>query len=352
MTNNGTTGTAEEKHPSLIPMIQLVDDDGLEDEDQDKAQQQRQVIESIRDACRNVGFFYLQGHGMDPAFLDQVMEQSKHLFDLPLAEKKSLSDKAMTRGYTALEEETLDPAVQTTRGDTKEGFYIADDIPKEDPRYNPAKLRGPNVWPSPSTKPQHATLVDFQSIMERYLQEIGAVAMRVVRLIALALELPRDFFEVHFQDPSRFIRLLRYAKVKSEPDHGIFACGAHSDYGMLTLLLTDEHAGLQILDQSGTTWIDAPPKPYTFVVNLGDMLERWTNGLFQSTKHRVLTCGDAERYSIPFFFEPDFDAVVECLPVCCSESNPPRFPPTTAGQHLLDKYNQTHADFAPTTAIT
>jgi isopenicillin N synthase-like dioxygenase len=111
---------------------------------------------------------------------------------------------------------------------------------------------------------------------------------------------------------------------------------------MITLLLTDEHAGLQILHEN--QWIGVPPKPHAFVVNLADMQERWTNDLYKSTTHRGLTNGDAERYSIPFFYEPSFDT---CLEVCCSGTNPPKFPPTTSGQHLLNMYSQTHADFRP-----
>ena len=138
-----------------------------------------------------------------------------------------------------------------------------------------------------------------------------------------------------------------YAKEESRPEDGIFACGAHSDYGFITLLLTDEHPGLQIYHKE--VWMDVPSRPNAFVVNIGDMLERWTNGLFVSTKHRVLTSGDYERYSIPFFFEPTFETIVECLESCCSESNPPKYsyPSITSGQHLLNKYAETHADFEP-----
>lgn len=145
----------------------------------------------------------------------------------------------------------------------------------------------------------------------------------------------------------RSIRLLHYANEKSSPDKGVYACGAHSDYGMITLLLTDDQPGLQINFQN--EWIDVPPRPDAFIVNLGDMLERWSNGLFQSTMHRVLTSGEKERYSIPFFYEPNFDAEVKCLPTCCSPENPPKYPPITSGQHLLNKYKETHADFKPDT---
>jgi isopenicillin N synthase-like dioxygenase len=119
----------------------------------------------------------------------------------------------------------------------------------------------------------------------------------------------------------------------------------HSDYGMITLLLTDENPGLQIQLKDSGDWVDVPFRKNAFIVNLGDMLERWTNGMFRSTTHRVITDGKTERYSLPFFYEPNFDTVVTCLDVCCSKENPPKWGPITSGQHLLDKYHATHADF-------
>jgi len=195
--------------------------------------------------------------------------------------------------------------------------------------------------------------------MELYLERMSALGFRLVGLLALSLGLDDTFFDEAFTDPTATIRLLHYASVTSQPDAGVFACGAHSDYGMLTLLLTDG-PGLQILAKDTGEWVDVPHVPNAFVVNLGDMLERWTNGLYRSTPHRVLTTASAsgeegknDRYSIPFFYEPNFDAVVKCLDVCCSDTNPPKYEPTTSGQHLLGKYKETHADFAPdTTAMS
>ena len=304
------------------------------------------LVKDVRSACVEVGFFYLENHGISPDLIQQVMEQSKILFDLPLEEKQLISDKSMTRGYTAFEEETLDPERQT-KGDTKEGFYIGKDVPAESPEYNPAKLTGPNQWPSPERSPSMKDCQAFQDVMNEYRSECIRVGSRLVQVLALAIGLDDEhFFDKAFADPLTTLRLLRYAKESSDPDKGVFACGAHSDYGMLTLLLTDEHQGLQIFTKDGT-WIDVPPRPTAFVVNLGDMLERWTNGMFRSTVHRVLTHGTAERYSLPCFFDPHFDTEVRVLDICCSEDNPPKYPPTTTGLHLLDKYKQTHADFAP-----
>ena len=303
------------------------------------------LTSALRSACIDVGFFYLEGHEIEAKVFEQVREQSEALFTLPGGEKKALSDPVMSRGYTAMGEETLDPENQR-RGDTKEGFYIGKDVLPDSTEYNPAKLSGPNVWPSKELSPTLPDCEAFQDTMLMYRERCMRVGFRLVQLLALAIGLDEHFFDSYFADPLATIRLLHYAKERSTPEEGVFACGAHSDYGMLTLLWTDSNAGLQILTKDGV-WIDVPPRPTAFVVNLGDMLERWTNGLFRSTLHRVLTSGDQERYSVPFFYDPNFDTEVRVLDVCCSPDNPPKYPHTTSGQHLLDKYKQTHADFRP-----
>ena len=338
---------------ALLPIIRLEDGDDADTTTStttttttQQQQQQQQLAQKLRSTCIDIGFFYLEGHGIEESLMEQVMHQTKLLFQLSADSKKALMDNVLSRGYTAMGEETLDP-VRQTQGDTKEGFYIGPEISKSDSRYDPAKLRGPNQWPSPTQTPDMKDCPAFRTVMEEYFAQMCAVGLRTVQLIALALGLDKHYFDDNFSQPMAALRLLHYDAVKSRPEEGVYAAGAHSDYGMLTLLLTDENKGLQVLTKQGE-WVDVPPRKGAFIVNLGDMLERWTNGMFRSTKHRVLTAGDTERISIPFFYEPNFDTVVECLEVCCSPDNPPKYPPTTSGQHLLDKYKQTHADFQST----
>jgi isopenicillin N synthase-like dioxygenase len=107
----------------------------------------------------------------------------------------------------------------------------------------------------------------------------------------------------------------RYTPEQSTPASGVLACGAHSDYGMFTLLTTDDVPGLQILPRGGSEWIDVPPRAGAFVVNIGDLLQRWSNDVFKSTVHRVVNHEARERFSMPFFFEPNFDCVGACAPV-------------------------------------
>jgi len=321
-----------------------------------------ETVAAVRQACVECGFFYVTGYApsiMDPNTTTAVLEQSQRFFALPVEQKRAVSDPKLTRGYTAMQEETLDPANQT-QGDTKEGFYISiNDIPETDPRYNPAKLAGPNQWPAPETCPDLPDPQHWKHIMTKYMQDVTQLSRTIVQLLAESLDLAPTFFDDAFRDqPLAVLRLLHYSATQSAPQDGVYACGAHSDYGMITVLLTDTEPGLEILDRrSGSsgepTWIPVPPRPHHLVVNLGDMLERWTNGRYRSTVHRVVNyTGHSERYSVPYFFEPSFDTRVECLPHCCNDDdNPARWPPTTSGEHLLAKYAQTHADFVDHSGI-
>jgi isopenicillin N synthase-like dioxygenase len=216
----------------------------------------------LRSACSDIGFFYLEGHGLTNNEIDHVFHESKKFFSLTTPEKKSLSDKVMSRGYTSMQEETLDPDVQT-EGDTKEGYYIGREVPTDDPRYDPTKLRGPNVWPGQEMVP----VQDFRPTMEEYHTKASAIAYRLVQLLSVSLGLDESYFDDDFQEPVATLRLLHYDRRESKPEEGILACGAHSDYGILTLLLTDHNPGLQIYYQG--EWIDVPPKPHSFVVNIG-----------------------------------------------------------------------------------
>lgn len=223
----------------------------------------------VRSTCINVGFFYLEGHGLSEDLLTKVMEQSRNLFNLSTESKERLKDPVMNRGYTAMEEETLDPKLQK-KGDTKEGFYIGAEISKDNSIYNPAKLMGTNCWPTPegtNGKMSSHACEEFRSVMQDYFEKMSDLGFRVNQLLARALELDQHYFDEFFQEPIRAIRLLHYAKETSAPEDGVFACGAHSDYGMTTFLLTDEQQGLQINFKGD--WVNVPPRPHAFVVNLG-----------------------------------------------------------------------------------
>eukprot|EP00250_Pteridium_aquilinum_P015840 c22792_g1_i1 orf=389-1366(-) len=288
----------------------------------------------LRKACLDSGFFYVVNHGVEE--MEEAFMQSRSFFSLPIDEKLKVARNKKNRGYTPFEDEALDPLKQT-KGDCKEGFYIGPEVNEEESEiWSPKPFHGPNQWPSKDLLP------GWRESMEKYYEQVLLAGRKIVRLLALALNLEMTYFEKPgiMDSPLAYIRLLHYSGEISNPEEGVYGAGAHSDYGMITLLASDGVPGLQICkdkDAEPQLWEDVQPVKGAFVVNLGDMLERWSNGLFRSTLHRVVLNGQ-ERYSIAFFLDPNFDCLVECLPACCSQSNPPRFPPITSGHYLIERY--------------
>ena len=180
--------------------------------------------------------------------------------------------------------------------------------------------------------------------MERYQRAVTALAFRLLRVLSLSLSLPTDHLDQFFGKPMVFLRPLHYPPQPSDEAGGRFAAGAHKDYGCLTVLWAPE-PGLQISPSPGR-WTDVTPLPDAFVVNLGDMLERWTGGKYASTTHRVVNPRGVERHSCAFFFEPSFHTLVEELPGCRAEGEEPKYPPIVSGEYLLGRYAETHAEYA------
>ncbi|XP_054786890.1 2-oxoglutarate-Fe(II) type oxidoreductase hxnY-like [Prosopis cineraria] len=314
-------------------MLNCID---LSDPDIDKS------VNLLKQACLDSGFFYVVNHGISQDFMDEVFAQSKKFFGLPLKEKTKLLRNEKHRGYTPVLDELLDPENQV-HGDYKEGYYIGVEVSKDDPE-SQKPFYGPNQWPASDILP------GWRGTMEKYHQEALEVGRAVGRIIALALGLSADFFDKPemLGEPIATLRLLHYEGQTSNPSQGLYGAGAHTDYGLITLLATDDVPGLQICkdrDAKPMIWEDVAPLKGAFIVNLGDMLERWSNCIFKSTLHRVLGNGQ-ERYSMAYFLEPSHDCLVECLPTCKSESNPSKFPPILCKDYVSQRYKDTHADLS------
>ncbi|KAG6527343.1 2-oxoglutarate-Fe(II) type oxidoreductase hxnY-like [Zingiber officinale] len=297
-------------------------------------------VSLLKQACLDSGFFYVIDHGIDQELMQEVFRQSQKFFDLPLHEKMKLLRNKKYRGYEPFMNQTSDPGNQIS-GDYKEAYYIGIEVPEDDLKAE-KPFYGPNLWPTTDILP------GWKEIMEQYHKEALRVARAVARIIALALNLDVGFFDKPemLDEPIASLRLLHYGGKVSCPEKGIFGAGAHSDYGLITLLATDDVMGLQICkdkDARPQVWEYVAPVSGGFIVNLGDMLERWSNGIFRSTIHRVVLDG-RERYSIAYFVEPSHDCLIECLPTCKSEANPPKFPPVTSAAYILQKYKETFAD--------
>jgi isopenicillin N synthase-like dioxygenase len=184
---------------------------------------------------------------------------------------------------------------------------------------------------------------EFRRILEDYREQMTALGSSLFGVLALSLDLPEDYFKAFCSEPSVTVRLLHYPPQPPNAAAGQKGAGAHTDFGGLTLLMQDAVGGLQVWDQDTGGWIHAAPVPGTFVVNLGDMIARWTNDRYRSTLHRVINTSGRERYSIPFFFTGNYDHEVACIPTCLSPGEQPKYAPITVEAHLRECFKRTYA---------
>lgn len=295
-----------------------------------------QVAHEIGRACRATGFFMAANHGVSANLVADQFAWSKHLFDLPLPEREALHMRnSPTRaGYEPVGGQTLDSDAPP---DLKESFYVNQDLPDDHP-YVRAGIRGygGNQWPA---------LPGFREQMIAYSTAMDALSSRIMRLLAVSLELDAGFFEPAFACPSATLRLIKYPPHPRDARANQLGAGAHTDWGAVTILAQDDIGGLEVENAAGE-WIAAPSVPGTFVINLGDMFNRWTNGIYRSNMHRVLNnkSPGRDRYSIPYFFSPDHAARIECLPSCTDADHPPIHAPCSAGEHLDEMFRRSYGD--------
>ena len=194
-------------------------------------------------------------------------------------------------------------------------------------------LQGPNQWPD------EASLPKFRATIENYVSEMSTLARKMVRAIALSLDLPAESLDKYFEDPTTFLRLLHYPTQPQE--EGLFGSAPHTDYGFITLLAQDDVGGLEVKNKAGD-WVPAPPIPDAFVMNVGDILARWSNDVFVSTPHRVINRTGRERYSQPFFFDPGMDEMIEALDVCVPAGAEAKYPPVQYGDYLMERIDKNY----------
>ncbi|HTR17083.1 MAG TPA: 2-oxoglutarate and iron-dependent oxygenase domain-containing protein [Acetobacteraceae bacterium] len=317
-----------------IPMIDLAPFSGTD------AAARRAVASALREACVNVGFFYIRNHGVPQALIDETFAQAPRFFGLSLEEKMRIhvSRSVNNSGYTPLLEENTDPSA---RGDLHEAFDMANEQPEGDPdRSRMPAFFGPNLWP--------AELPGFEAAMTRYFRAMQDLGRRLFRAFALALDLPEDWFEPMITRPTGVLRLLQYPSQTGEVDEKQIGIGAHSDYECFTILAQDGVPALQVLNGAGE-WIAAPPIPGSFVINIGDQMARWTNDLFASTLHRAINRTGRQRNSIPFFFGTNADTEIAALPGCVDPDRPAKYPPVKAGEYVLSRFDATYKYRQPTT---
>lgn len=288
------------------------------------------VSNEIDKACREVGFFYIKNHSISAEELDKVNALARQFFAEPVEEKLKIDltkSNGQHRGYGGVAAEQLDPSMPN---DFKETFDMGLDLPADHPEVLAKKpLRGTN---------RHPDIPGWRDEYELHYRNMLDLGKTLLKAMSSHLGVSKEFFDDCFTMPISVLRVLHYPPQDKE---GISA-GAHTDYGCLTLLLQDSIGGLQVRDMNGN-WVDAVPMDGTFVVNIGDMMSRWTNGAYKSTLHRVKVTPNTDRYSMPFFLEPNPDTELKCMPACHDVQNPPKYPVITASEHLLKRFAATYA---------
>jgi isopenicillin N synthase-like dioxygenase len=283
------------------------------------------VVEAVGRACAEIGFLTVVGHGVPEELVAATAATARTFFNRPEEEKRELAEGEPTLGlpaYRPFRSERLAASLgQATPADLKESLDWGPAVPGFGWPDHPPELRG---------------------LFEDYYTAVSGLGERLRRLFAVALDLDEDWFEDAFRDHSSSMRVINYPAPETEPEPGQLRAGAHTDYGCMTILRTeDAPGGLQVRTRAGE-WLDVQAVPGSFVVNLGDMMARWTNDRWTATLHRVVVPPpdrrrESRRQTIVFFHDPRADAVIDCIPGCADESNPARYEPVTALEHVNAK---------------
>ncbi len=287
----------------------------------------------MREACERVGFFYLAGHGVPQRVIDAAFAAARGFHALPLAEKLRIKLNENNIGYLPVNQsmQRASTVHKATRPNYNESFFISHDRGATHPDVLAGTpLRGRNQWPE-----GHAAM---RAAMVAYFKALEALGERMLPVLARALDMPEGYFTSFFANEAHInLRFLHYPPQDTEDDEQ-FGQGPHTDNSFITFLAREEVPGLAVRLPSGE-WLAPPLIPGTLLVNLGNMMKRWSNDRFLSTPHGVLNDSGTDRYSIAFFYSPNVDAVIECLPSCTGPDNPPRYPPAVYRDLVLEFYS-------------
>lgn len=323
-----------------MPEFPIVDISSFSYSSQDS---KRALARRVDAVCRETGFLAIVGHGVPAPVISSAWKASRDFFDLPMDKKLSVKMpyEGYPYGYAPFQAEALAKSLgEDTPPDLKETFSIGplqvpafrNDDPYADFRY------AENQWP--------AEPAAFRESWSAYYRALGDLAARIMKIFAVALDLPEDFFAAKVDDPISAMRALNYPDQKTPPRPGQLRAGAHTDYGSLTILLAEAApGGLEIRTPRGE-WQPVPIVPEGFVVNIGDLMARWTNDRWVSTLHRVVNPppdqhGSTRRQSIAFFHQPNWDAEISCIPTCLGPAERAKYPPVLSGVHLMEKFHRT-----------
>ena len=280
-----------------VSEIPVIDASGLRGGGHDGT---RQVADDLRRAAETVGFFYIRNHGVPDRLSDQMFEMSRRFFAHPFEDKMRVAVNAWHRGFIRVGEAKM---YDTAQPDLKESYVWGRDAAQDDPdRLAGNPMIGPNNWPG--------FMPELRPLLTEYMAECNALGHRLFRAFALSLDVDPDTFVRRFERPMSRASIIYYPAQAEAMGEEQFGVAPHTDYGCLTLLYQDATGGLQVRGAGGE-WLTAHPIPGTFVVNVGDLLTRWTNDRFASTAHRVVNSSGRERLSFAVFVDPDHDTVIE-----------------------------------------
>ncbi|RYP02758.1 hypothetical protein DL764_005632 [Monosporascus ibericus] len=298
----GSMGNAPEAIPTvdISPFISNASEESL-----------REVIEAVRHACTTYGFFYLVGHGISLEQQNKALECARLFFTLPVEERMEVwIRKSLGKSHRGYEPPGIQVHQEGLLPDTKEAFIIGAEVPAEDPEAGTFST-GPNLWPKSLPKE------DFQIPIMEYQKTMLELVKVLLKILALGLPkdwaCPPNVFDELAVNPSMPMRLLHYAP-QAVRDERQFGVGDHTDFGCIAVLLQEpDREGLQVWYPPTETWIPVPVKEGSFIINVGDMLQKYTGGYYRSARHRVVNSGTEHRYSVPFFLNGQLKLKVKAL---------------------------------------
>ncbi len=293
------------------------------------------VADEIRRAAEEVGFFYVANHGIEPKLARRAQAAALDFFARPEADKRRVAVDRRNRGFMAMGDCRL-PGAEAT--DLKEVFFWGPEAAPDDPEVLAGRpLLGPNNWPDFQPELRAAVWPYYRAVLE-----VGAGLLRAV---ALSLGLNPDFFAAHYRRPLGRGQLVFYPPHPGGAEVPNFGAAPHCDFGCLTLLLQDENGGLEVKTRDDR-WVEAPPIEGSLVVNIGDLLARWSNDRFRSTLHRVVNRSGRRRLSIPVFYDPDSSALVDPRDLGLPPGEAPRYEPIAAGDYIMSRNKISFAHYA------
>lgn len=294
-----------------------------------------EVSQALHDAFVGSGFCYIKNHGVPQAVIDEARARALAFFHLPLEEKLKSKPKESVRGFNAIGRTKMQYAEAP---DYKEYFQIGLELPRDDPAVLAGQpLRGPNQWPE--------SVPGFREAFSSYFEEIAVCGQTLLTAVAASLGAPTNFFVGKYDKPLQRTQAVYYPPHPTDHEGELFGVAPHTDYGCVTLLWQDDVGGLEVLHRSGE-WVSAVPIPGTLVINIGDLLHRWSNDRYLSSQHRVTNRSGRERLSIATFYDPDFTAMVDPADLGLPPGTAARHQPVTAGDYIMGRINasQKHAN--------